>query len=52
MTELNLRGYGPYSVTTLPHFVLKLKDGTKLALRAWYPTPNASNHDAFFPWRI
>ena len=30
-------GYGPYKVTIVENFVLKLNDGTKIASKIWFP---------------
>ncbi len=36
-SELKGRGFGPYVVTTVSHFTIRLADGTDIALRLWMP---------------
>ena len=35
--EMAPHGYGPYKVTILENFILKLNDGTKIASKVWFP---------------
>ena len=34
---LKERGFGPWGVAIVPHTLIKLQDGTKIAMKIWYP---------------
>ena len=55
--EGTANGFGPYEVAVVRHFMVKLKDGVRLALKIWFPSsklsrkyfPNADIYDFYSP---
>ena len=42
-------GYGPYQVTIIENFILKLDDGTKIASKVWFPGTLQKPFDSIRP---
>jgi hypothetical protein len=46
--EMETSGYGSYPVTVLPHVLVTLPDGQRLALKVWFPSKNSTSLDEAF----